>query len=37
MYFDSAVVTNVFLACIALCNVIILAILYESTKKPKEK
>jgi hypothetical protein len=33
MSFDSSVVTNIFLACIALTNVVILAILYQSSKK----
>ena len=37
MTFDSAPVSNIFLACIALTNILILTIQYESTKKPKEK
>jgi high-affinity nickel permease len=37
MTFDSVSVSNTFLACIALTNIIILTILYEATKKPKEK
>jgi hypothetical protein len=32
MTFDSTVVTNTLLACIALINVVILAIFYQSSK-----
>jgi len=35
MTFDSNTVTNILLACIALTNVIILALYYESTKTKK--
>lgn len=35
MTFDSTAVTNILLACIALVNVIILTIFYESTKNKK--
>lgn len=35
MTFDSTAVTNTLLACVALTNVIILTIIYESTKKQK--
>jgi hypothetical protein len=37
MTFDSAAVTNILLALIAIIDLIILTILYESTKKQKEK
>jgi hypothetical protein len=37
MTFDSSVVTNTFLACIALCSVIIMAILYEMIRKKNIK
>jgi hypothetical protein len=33
MTFDSVAVSNIFLACIALTNLVILAILYANTKK----
>jgi hypothetical protein len=33
MTFDSVAVSNIFLACIALTNLVILAILYTNTKK----
>ena len=32
MTFDSSVVSNIFLACIALTNIVILAIFYQSSK-----
>jgi len=32
MTFDSSVLTNIFLACIALTNVVIMAIFYQSSK-----
>jgi hypothetical protein len=32
MSFDSPVVTNIFLACIALINVVIMAIIYQALK-----
>ena len=35
MSFGSVAITNIFLACIALCNVVILAILYETSRKKK--
>jgi hypothetical protein len=35
MTFDSTAVTNTLLACFALTNIIILTIIYESTKKQK--
>ena len=37
MTFDSTALTNVFLACIALTNLVILAILYEMQRKSQEK
>ena len=33
MTFDSTTVSNIFLACIALTNLVILAILYQLTRK----
>jgi high-affinity nickel permease len=33
MTFDSVGVSNIFLACIALTNLVILFILYQNTKK----
>jgi high-affinity nickel permease len=35
MTFDSTSVTNILLACIAIINVIILTIIYESIKNKK--
>lgn len=35
MTFDSTTVTNILLACIALVNIIILTLFYESTKNKK--
>lgn len=32
MSFDSATLTNIFLACIALVNLVILAILYQMSR-----
>jgi hypothetical protein len=37
MSFDSSVVTNIFLACVALTNVVILAIVYQATQKTNGK
>ncbi len=37
MTFDSTALTNVFLACIALTNLVILAILYKMQPKSQEK
>lgn len=34
MTFDSVTLTNVFLACIALSNLVILAIVYRVQRKP---
>ena len=36
MTFDSTTVSNIFLACIALMNVVILAILYERFCKKRQ-
>jgi high-affinity nickel permease len=33
MSFDSVAVSNIFLACIALTNLVILAIVYRNTQK----
>jgi hypothetical protein len=33
MTFDSSVISNIFLACIALTNLVILAILYRLSRK----
>jgi hypothetical protein len=37
MTYDSIAVTNTLLALIAIINLIILTIVYESSRKPKEK
>jgi len=37
MTFDSVAVTNIFLALIAIINLIILTVVYEANKKPKAK
>ena len=37
MTFDSTALTNVFLACIALTNLVILAILYKMQQERQEK
>ena len=34
MTFDSVSLTNIFLACIALTNLVILAIVYQVQRKP---